>query len=127
MPYRINAMRRRIPTAEASISPEQITTLISGDWEYGALIPRGPEYAGPPFRNLQEAKRCWQRNWRLILKIHRWGWLPGDCEPTMEFSCSNWLRNGTSCWAEKEFGLPRGGERFLARLEEANPHKAGVA
>ena len=113
MNYR-SSLQRRLPADEAT--PEQIETLITGDWQHGALIPRLPEFAGPTFRNLEHARRCWRKNFRLILKIHRLGWAPEDCAETLELSGANWLRYGTPCWAEQEFGLPPGGKKCLASL-----------
>jgi hypothetical protein len=114
MPFRKTSLRRRLPAGD--ITPEQIETLISGDWEHGALIPRRPEFAGPTFTDLEHARRCWKRNYRLVLKIHRLGWQDGDCEPTMTLEAGDWLRFGKTCWAEQEFGLPPGGEKYLASL-----------
>lgn len=125
MPSKKSAIRRKIPVGP--ITGEQIETLITGDWEHGALIPRLSEFAGSTFHDLEHARLTWRRNWRLILRIHRLGWQAADGEPTSALQSANWQRYGEPCWAETEFGLPHGAKTYLKGLSYQRDHPAAGA
>jgi hypothetical protein len=104
MPRRTTGLRRRAPISD--VSPEQVEVLISGDWEYGAIVPRRPELGGRAFRDLAHAEEVWRANREFILKLHRKGWRAEDGEATLWVEQSSWLFSGQGCWAEDMFGAP---------------------
>ncbi len=102
MPRRKTSLRRR-QHAGSSMLPEQIEVLITGDWQHGAIIPRTPETGGRAFRDLAHAREVYEAHRELVLRIHRNGWKPGDCPPTLSLSLSQWVRDEQPCWAEEVF------------------------
>ena len=108
MPARTTGLRRRAHGSGA-ITPEQIECLISGDWEYGALIPRRPEFGGRAFRDLAHAEQVWRENRALVLRVHREGWKAEQGAATLWVNQGSWLRDGRGCWASETFDKPEGG------------------
>lgn len=125
MPYRRTTIRRKV-ASNAEILPEQVECLITGDFLHGALIPRSQQFAGPAFRDLAQAREAWRRSWRLVITIHRRIGGQVDCAPTMVLRDGTWLRHGEPCWAERQFGLPRGAKEYLAAHGMTPDPLAGV-